>query len=77
MKLIEEWKSAWRMFSVQAMALSGVINAAWLALPPTLVAHLPASAVQWVSLVSAALGIAGRVVAQEFGTAAEKNPAKE
>lgn len=33
MKLIAEWKKAWRMLSVQLSALGAAVSAAWVLLP--------------------------------------------
>lgn len=65
MKLIEEAGKAWRMFSVQAMFLAGVLQAAWVTLPPDLVAQVPDSIRSGVTLALLGLGIAGRLVKQE------------
>lgn len=64
MKLVEEWRGAWRWFSLQAMVLSGVVQAAWDALPVDLKQYLP----HWLGLVLSLslllLGIGGRLVKQ-------------
>lgn len=65
MKLIDEAKKAWRMFSVQAMFLAGVIQAAWIALPADLTSQVPDSLRSGITLALLGLGIAGRLVKQE------------
>lgn len=65
MKLIPEWRKAWRMLSVQAMALAAVIQGAWVALPPDLIAQVPQEISRGVTLALLALGIAGRLVKQD------------
>jgi hypothetical protein len=64
MTLVEEWRGAWRWFSLQAMVLSGVVQAAWDALPADLKQYLP----HWLGLVLSLslllLGIGGRLVKQ-------------
>lgn len=65
MKLIDNAKKAWRMFSVQAMFLAGVIQAAWIALPSDLTSQVPDGVRSAVTLGLLGLGIAGRLVKQE------------
>lgn len=65
MKLIDNARKAWRMFSVQAMFLAGVLQATWLSLPPDLLAQVPDSIRSGVTLALLGLGIAGRLVKQE------------
>jgi hypothetical protein len=65
MRLVEEWRSAWRWFSLQAMALTAAIQAAWAALPDDLKQHVPAKAVTAVSVALLLLGIGGRLVKQK------------
>lgn len=63
--LIEDAKQAWRWFSVQAMVLAGVVQAAWEVLPPDLKAGVPPKLVTWITVGLLALGIAGRLVKQD------------
>jgi hypothetical protein len=65
MKLIDGWRKAHRMFSVQAMALAGAIQATWPLIPDDMKATLPHNVVHWVSLALLGAGIAGRLVKQE------------
>lgn len=67
MKLIPNWRQAWRMFSVQAMTLAGAMQAAWVAIPPDLKDRVPDGLVDVLTVAILALGIAGRLVDQ--GTA--------
>lgn len=60
MKLIENWRNAWRMLSVQAAALLGIVAAAYEYLP-ALQAYLPEGWVKYAAL----LVILARVVKQE------------
>jgi hypothetical protein len=60
MKLIENWRNAWRMLSVQAAALLGIVAAAYDYLP-TLQTYLPEGWVKYAAL----LVILARVVKQE------------
>lgn len=65
MRFIPDWKQALKMFSVQAILLSGAVLWAWEAVPPDLKQLLPARL--GTCLVSSVLllGILGRLVDQE------------
>jgi hypothetical protein len=65
MKLIDNWKSAHRMFSVQAMATAAAIQGAWPLIPDDLRAALPHNVVHWVSIVLLGAGVLGRLVQQD------------
>lgn len=64
MKLVPDWRDAWRWFSVQAMAISGAAGAAWLAVPEDLRASVPDAYLSAAAMALAALGIIGRMVDQ-------------
>jgi hypothetical protein len=63
--VIEEWKHAWRWFSVQAMAASAAVQAVWVTLPGDLKQHLPEWLVTALSLVLLLAGIGGRLLRQK------------
>jgi hypothetical protein len=65
MRLVAEWRSAWRWFSLQAMALTAAIQAAWATIPDDLKQHFPARLVTAVSIGLLLLGIGGRLVQQK------------
>jgi hypothetical protein len=62
--LVENWRGAWRWFSVQAMVLVAAIQGGWAALPEDLKAHFPTRAVTAISVALLLLGIGGRLVRQ-------------
>jgi len=64
MKLIPNWRRAWRMFSVQAMTLATAMQGAWMAVPEDLKAHVPGALVHGVTVALLVAGIVGRLVAQ-------------
>lgn len=64
MKLVDDFKSAWRWFSVQAMALAIAVQGAWEVLPPDMKAGIPPKLVTYVTLGLLVLGVAGRLVKQ-------------
>ena len=64
MRMIPQWRHAWRMFSVQAMALATAVQGAWVAMPPDLRSSLEVEWVQWTSIALLVAGIVGRLVDQ-------------
>jgi hypothetical protein len=62
--MISNWKSAWRWFSVQAMALQGAAASAWLMVPDDMRAAVPPDMLATGAVVLAVLGIMGRLVDQ-------------
>jgi hypothetical protein len=64
MMLVKDAKSAWRWFSVQAMALQGAAAAAWLSVPDDLRAAVPDEWMAAGAIALAVLGIVGRLVDQ-------------
>lgn len=72
MKLISEWREAWRWFSMHAFALIAVIPIVWMGLPPDVKSMVPDSWDKWVFVVIAVAGGVGRLVDQ--GTAKPPAP---
>ena len=64
MKLIDEWKSAWKMFSVWAMAAAAAIQGAYIAMPDAFQQLIPHEWMHYLSLTLMVLGIAGRLIQQ-------------
>jgi len=64
MKLLQDWKQAWKWFSMQAMAIVIVMLAAWAAMPDDLKDALPHWVVALIAATVLLLGIAGRLVDQ-------------
>ena len=64
MKLVENWKDAWKWFSVQAMFASGAILGTWAMLPADLKDNIPDDFVTYCTMAVLALGILGRLVPQ-------------
>lgn len=65
MKLIDEAKHAWRMFSVQAMTAAGAIQGAWVVLSPEQKAAIGNTTLAGITLGLLVLGIVGRLVKQD------------
>ena len=64
MRLVKDWRKAWRYFSVQAMALQGAVAGAWLVVPDDMKAAVPAEWLAACAVVLTVLGVAGRLVDQ-------------
>lgn len=64
MRLIPNWRRAWRMFSVQAMTAATAVLGAWQAFPPDLKASLPEGWVHASAMALLVLGIVGRLIDQ-------------
>ena len=64
MKLVSDWKRAYRWFSVQAMAISVALLGAWEIMPSDLKAELPELYTRGAAIVLLLAGLAGRLVKQ-------------
>jgi hypothetical protein len=64
MKLVADWKDAWKWFSVQALVVIASLPLIWAALPSTTKALLPDGWEPWVFFVLAVAGVVGRLVDQ-------------
>lgn len=58
MKLVENWREAWRWHSAQALAVLALLPVVWTELPPEAQALVPE---EWRPYVLAALALAGLV----------------
>jgi hypothetical protein len=64
MKLVPDWRKAWRWFSVQAFALQGIVAASWLAVPDDMRAAVASEWLAAAAIVLTVMGIVGRLVDQ-------------
>ncbi|HGV3510436.1 TPA: hypothetical protein ACNGZA_006179 [Klebsiella michiganensis] len=64
MKLVDDWKHAWKFFSMHTLVLAGVIPTVWAELPPDLKASIPPGTMGAITAVIAACGVVGRLVSQ-------------
>ena len=62
--LIPNWRQSWRMFSVQALALTALLQVVWEQLPPEVVAMMDHDIAQTVTALLCVAGIVGRVIRQ-------------
>lgn len=65
-KLVDDWRRAWRWFSMQCMTLAGVVQGAWAAMPDDMRDSVPPNAVTILTISLLALGIVGRLVKQDL-----------
>ena len=62
--MIENWRSAWKFISVQAMALAVAIQTVWPMVPDDMKAALPPQVVHAVTVALLVAGIMGRLYKQ-------------
>lgn len=63
-RLVDDWRQGARWISVQAMAIAGAIQGAWMFIPADMKASIPAPAVTYLTLALLAVGIVGRFIQQ-------------
>ena len=64
MKLIDNWRQAWRFVSVQAMALALTLQGEWINLPDDQRAHIPDKVALSITAGILVLGLIGRLFQQ-------------
>ncbi|MAM25813.1 MAG: hypothetical protein CML55_10655 [Rhodobacteraceae bacterium] len=67
MKLVGDWKSAWRWFSVQAGGLVVVLPIVWAEMSDEAKAAIPEEWLPWIVSVVGACVIIGRIIDQRGG----------
>ena len=76
MKPIADWRQAWKMFSVQSMAIAAAVQAV-VAARPDLVSNLPPGVVQYITLGILIFGVIGRLADQGIGSPEVEEPQPE
>lgn len=64
MKLVDDWKDAWKWISLNCMAIAGALQGAWVYVPEDMRAELPKNLVHGITLILLICGIAGRLIKQ-------------
>ena len=64
MKLIDNWRQAWRMLSVQIPTINIAFLGTWAALPDKFQDALPMPWVIGIAVVLIVFGVVGRLIAQ-------------
>jgi len=72
MKLIPNWKQAYKLFSAQAHAFQAAIVGTWLSLPDSMRAYVPAKWVVVAVGIAGVLGLAGRLIDQSKSDASNQ-----
>lgn len=62
--LVNDWKKAWKWFSVNCMAIATAVQGSYIALPTTMQQTIPLSLVASITITLLVLGIVGRLVKQ-------------
>jgi hypothetical protein len=73
MKLDPNWRQSWRWLSVHALAATGALPGVWLTLPDDWRAAVPAGWLAVATVITAALGVYGRLVQQPVKTKDDDN----
>ena len=65
MKLVANWKSAWKWFSVQFVAAAGAVQLSVLAFPDSIRAWLPDWLTHLLAVALLVAAVAGRLIEQK------------
>lgn len=65
MSLVDDWKNAWRWFSMNCMVIATAIQGAWVYIPDDMRAVVPAHLVGIITILLLILGIVGRLIKQD------------
>lgn len=65
MRLIKDWKSAWRWYSIHAMLWPAAVVGAWTFLPESLQDQIPHRVMAWLGVSVLLSGIVGRLIDQD------------
>jgi len=65
MKLIPDWRDAWRWISTWAFIAAGALQSAWVSVSPDMRASIPEGYVSYATMVIVVVGAVGRMVNQK------------
>jgi len=63
--MVQNWRDAWKWFSVQAFAVIIALPAVWMALPADVKAMVPDGWEKWIVMGIALAGLFGRLIDQQ------------
>jgi hypothetical protein len=63
--MVQNWRQAWKWFSVQAFAVIIALPAVWMALPADVKAMVPDGWEKWIVTGIALAGLLGRLIDQQ------------
>lgn len=64
LRLVDDWKQAWKWISVNCMVLATALQGAWMGVPEDLRGSMPHNIINLITIAILALGLAGRLVKQ-------------
>lgn len=64
LKLVKDWRNAWKWISVNAMISAGAVQGAWLQIPDDMKANIPQKLVSSLTIGLLLLGVLGRLIKQ-------------
>lgn len=64
MTLVDDWKQAWKWFSVQALAILALLPIVWPTLPVQVHQWVPDAWKPWIIVALAVGGLVGRLIPQ-------------
>lgn len=64
MKLVEDWKEAWKWLSVRCPILAAILLESWNELPTDLKECMPHNIIMHIAVILLFCGIVGRVIRQ-------------
>jgi hypothetical protein len=64
MKLVSNWKDAWKWFSMWCMGAAAAMQSAWVTIPQEWRDTIPNDYVMYATIIALMLGAVGRVVDQ-------------
>ncbi len=64
MKLVSDWKQAWKWISVNCMVIATAVQGAWMYIPDDMKAEVPHNIVHILTMLLLVLGLAGRLIKQ-------------
>ncbi len=65
MKLIDNWKKALKLYSVQFMSIAITVQGVWVTLPDDWRASIPSEVVSGITIGCLVFGVIGRLVQQK------------
>lgn len=65
MKLVQDWRQAWKWSSVHAMSAAAAVQGGWVALPDDMRRHIPLAVASAVTIGLLVLGVIGRLRDQQ------------
>lgn len=64
MKLVENWREAYKWVSVHCMVVAGAIQGAWVYIPEDMKANVPHHLINGLTVALMVLGVVGRIKKQ-------------